>query len=120
MATIKNRHVKAIIQLRRATETEWYDYNPILRLAEPALSTDVYKLKIGDGVHRWRDIEYLGLDTSELIELLGEYATKEYVDENGGKIDSISVNGTAQVIDEYKNIDINNIIIDCGSVPQGE
>lgn len=79
MAIIK-KHVKAIIQLRRATEQEWYDYNPVLRLAEPALSTDVYKLKIGDGVRHWRDIDYLGLDTSELTELLEDYATKEYVE----------------------------------------
>lgn len=54
-----NKHVKAVIQLRRATEKEWIDYNPILRLGEPALSTDVYKLKIGDGVRHWRQIPYL-------------------------------------------------------------
>ena len=30
----------------------------------------------------------------------------EYVDQNGGKIDSISVNGVEQVIDQNKNVDI--------------
>ena len=114
MATIR-KHVKAIIQLRRATEQEWIDYNPILRLAEPALSTDVYKLKIGDGVRHWADIDYLGLDSSELMEILEDYATKDYVDEFGGKIDSISIGGTAQTIDENKNVDINNLIINCGT-----
>lgn len=49
MATVKNRHVKAVIQLRRATEQEWIYLNPVLRLGEPCFSTDVYKLKIGDG-----------------------------------------------------------------------
>ena len=44
MAIIK-KHVKAVIQLRRATEQEWIDYNPILRVGEPALSTDKDKLK---------------------------------------------------------------------------
>ena len=34
------------------------------------------------------------------------FATEQYVSENGGKIDSISVNGTPQEIDENKNIDI--------------
>lgn len=34
------------------------------------------------------------------------YATEEYVDQNGGKIDSISVNGTAQTIDQNKNVDL--------------
>ena len=76
---IVRRHVKAIIQLRRATEPEWIEVNPILRVGEPALSTDVYKLKIGNGQDHWSDIDYLGLDTSELIELLADYATKDYV-----------------------------------------
>lgn len=35
-----------------------------------------------------------------------DYATKSYVEENGGKIDSISVNGEPQQIDENKNVDI--------------
>ena len=34
------------------------------------------------------------------------YATEDYVDQNGGKIDSISVNGTAQTIDQNKNVDL--------------
>ena len=58
MATIK-KHVKAIIQLRRATEQEWIDYNPILRVGEPALSTDKNSLKIGNGRDHWLDLPYL-------------------------------------------------------------
>lgn len=34
------------------------------------------------------------------------YATQQYVEENGGKIDSISVNGVTQPIDEDKNVDL--------------
>ena len=59
---IKRRHVKAIIQLRRAKEQDWIDYNPVLRVGEPALSTDVYKLKIGDGKRHWLEIPYLHED----------------------------------------------------------
>ncbi len=81
MAIVK-KHVKAVIQLRRATEPEWIEVNPILRVGEPALSTDVYKLKIGNGHDHWSDIAYLGLDTSEITEILADYATKEYVDEH--------------------------------------
>lgn len=58
MAIVK-KHVKAIIQLRRATEPEWIQVDPILRVGEPALSTDVYKLKIGDGQRYWSEIPYL-------------------------------------------------------------
>lgn len=33
-----NRRVKAIIQFRRATESEWIEKNPILRPGEPAMN----------------------------------------------------------------------------------
>lgn len=114
MAT-KIRHVKAVIQLRRATESEWIERNPILRKGEPAYSTDVNKLKIGDGNTDWINLEYLGLSTEEIIEILDDYATKEYVDEHGGKINSISVGRTAMEIDENKNVDIDNLILNCGT-----
>ena len=61
MATI-NKHVKAVIQLRRAMESEWIDKDPILHLGEPALSTDKNKLKIGDGKKHWSELEYIGTD----------------------------------------------------------
>ena len=66
MATVK-KHIKAIIQLRRATEAEWIEVDPILRLAEPALSTDVYKLKVGDGHKHWSELEYLNDAEFELV-----------------------------------------------------
>ena len=66
MATVK-KHIKAIIQLRRATEAEWIEVDPILRLAEPALSTDVYKLKVGDGQKHWSELEYLNDAEFELV-----------------------------------------------------
>ena len=56
---IKRKHVKAIIQLRRATEQEWISVNPILRDGEPALSTDKNKLKIGNGSLHWSEIPYM-------------------------------------------------------------
>lgn len=69
MATI-NRHVKAVIQLRRAKEQEWIDYNPILRVGEPALSIDKNKLKVGNGKDHWLDLPYLFDESiSELIQI---------------------------------------------------
>lgn len=86
MATKKKR-IKAIIQLRRATEREWIDYNPILRVGEPALSTDVYKLKIGDGLSEWRELPYL---SETEIEAVME------------RIDNLTIN---DLIDGFLNID---------------
>lgn len=92
---IKRRRVKAVIQLRRATEKEWIDLNPILRVGEPALSTDVYKLKIGDGKHYWKQIPYLTSSGG------GE-----------GGIEYIAGNG---IIIENNIIELDDLILDCGT-----
>ena len=80
MAT-KIRHVKAIIQLRRGPESDWERVDPTLMIGEAAYSTDVNKLKIGDGAKPWTQLEYLNMTESEIREILETYATKEYVDE---------------------------------------
>ena len=140
---------KTVFKFRRALESTWTEVNPILELGEPAYSYDVQRLKIGDGRNHWRNLRYLDStqDLDEVIEKLNnlymsdikdssDYATKIYVDENGGKINSISVNGVIQPIDYNKNVDLNiinynagngitiinqqisienNLIIDCGT-----
>ena len=77
MAT-KKKHIKAVIQLRRATEAEWIEVDPILRLAEPALSTDVYKLKIGDGNKHWSELNYL--NDSEFNSVITRIEALENID----------------------------------------
>lgn len=64
---IKKRHVKAVIQFRRATEAEWYQYNPILRAGEPALSTDIMKVKVGDGTTDWVSLQYIDRNVSDSV-----------------------------------------------------
>ena len=99
MAT-KTRHVKAIIQLRRAKEPEWIEKNPILRLGEPAYSTDVNKLKIGDGTHLWSEIPYLlESEYEEIMELI-EHGM--YTAGNG-------------IVIENREIQLDNLILDCGT-----
>ena len=97
---IKRRHVKAIIQLRRATEQEWIDYDPILRLAESALSTDVYRLKIGDGQRHWSEIPYLLQNEMDYIIDLIEHGL--YTAGNG-----------IQIIN--REISLDDLIVDCGT-----
>lgn len=90
---IKKKHVKAVIQLRRATEEEWVKVDPILRLGEPALSTDVYKLKVGDGVRHWREIPYM---TSS----------------SGGGSEYTAGKG---IVIENSEIRLDELIFDCGT-----
>lgn len=55
---VKRRHIKAVIQFRRATESEWIEKDPILYAGEPALSTDLNKFKIGNGIAHWSELPY--------------------------------------------------------------
>lgn len=96
----KRKHVKAIIQLRRAIEADWIRVNPILREGEPALSTDVYKLKIGNGHDHWNDIPYL---------LENEMTFIEELIENG-----MYTAGNGIVIVD-KEISLDDLILDCGT-----
>ena len=97
---IVRKHVKAIIQLRRATEPEWIEVDPILRVGEPALSTDVYKLKIGNGHDHWSEIPYLlQTEYEEIMELIDHGM---YEAGNGITI-------------ENKTIALDDLILDCGT-----
>ena len=99
MAIVK-KHVKAVIQLRRAKEQEWIDLNPILRVGEPALSTDVYRLKIGNGHDHWSDIPYLlENEYNEIMELIEH-----------GMYDA----GNGIIINE-RVISLDELILDCGT-----
>lgn len=47
------------IQLRRDSSARWAEINPILLEGEVGFETDTKHRKIGDGVHRWNELEYL-------------------------------------------------------------
>lgn len=147
---VTKKILRTVFKLRRATEQEWEQVNPILDLGEPGYAYDIQRLKIGNGINHWHDLRYIDISTSEVLDLVktlsvedladgADYATKEYVEENGGKINSISANGIPQVIDENKNVDLtipnytagngitinnnvialDNLIIDCGTSTVG-
>lgn len=97
---IVRKHVKAIIQLRRATESEWIEVDPILRVGEPALSTDVYRLKIGNGHDHWSEIPYLLESEYEEIMALIDHGMYEA--------------GNGIVLDE-RVIALDDLILDCGT-----
>ena len=54
------------IQLRRDTSTNWTANNPVLSSGEVAFSTDLGKIKIGNGTANWIDLPYIHLTPAEL------------------------------------------------------
>ena len=51
MATVR-------VQLRRGTEQQWYDANPVLAAGEVGIETDTNTFKFGDGATAWRVLDY--------------------------------------------------------------
>lgn len=51
---------KVKFKLRRADACEWQSANPVLQDGEPGFEADTFRLKIGDGVHPWSMLPYIG------------------------------------------------------------
>lgn len=54
------------IQLRRDTATNWQSNNPVLASGEVAISTDINKIKIGNGVATWTSLSYIDVDKAPI------------------------------------------------------
>ncbi len=54
--------IKTTFQLRRGLSYDWADLNPILASGEPGFEIDTNKLKIGNGVYHYNDLEYINED----------------------------------------------------------
>ena len=51
--------IKTTFQLKRGTSTRWQELNLILAAGEPGFEIDTNKLKIGDGVTPWNELNYI-------------------------------------------------------------
>jgi hypothetical protein len=55
------------IRLRRSSASGWLDINPVLALGEAGYESDSKKLKVGDGVRSWSNLDYLRVDPSSIV-----------------------------------------------------
>ena len=52
-----SRIIKTTFQLRRGLKQDWETINPLLAYGEPGFEVDTNKLKIGNGLEEWNDLE---------------------------------------------------------------
>lgn len=52
-------NIKEKVLLRGGSAKEWTNINTLLLAKEIGIETDTYKMKLGDGVRKWRDLPYL-------------------------------------------------------------
>lgn len=55
-----------LIQIRRGTSSQWSSANPVLASGELAISTDLEKIKIGNGTSTWSNLLYINLTPDEI------------------------------------------------------
>ena len=65
------------LQHRGGTSADLTSVNPLLKQREIVIETDTNRIKIGDGVHRWNELEYADAGAT-IINILGLY-----IDEDG-------------------------------------
>lgn len=79
----------------------------IVKVNNSALTPDANKA-VNIDLSGYAETSDIPLDLSDLTNTGADpYATESYVDQNGGKIDSISIDGTTQTIDANKNVALN-------------
>ena len=55
------------IQLKRGKSSSWKTLNPVLNPGEPGFEIDTGKLKIGNGIDEWLDLQYVGQDKTLIV-----------------------------------------------------
>lgn len=54
-----NRTLNSIIKIKRDTSANWETIDPVLALGEIAYDTTNNKLKVGDGISEWNNLDYI-------------------------------------------------------------
>ncbi len=68
-----------IIQLRRDLESNWISFNPVLAIGEVGYSSDVRKIKFGDGVSDWVTLPYYFTDAENYISAVYNAGTEQNI-----------------------------------------
>lgn len=50
--------IKTTFMFRRGLQSAWEKNNPVLAYGEPGFEKDTYRLKIGDGITPWNNLDY--------------------------------------------------------------
>lgn len=63
--------MRTIFRIRRDTAQRWIEVNPQLSSGEPGLEIDTRRLKIGDGVSVWTELDYITDEEIDVDGLIG-------------------------------------------------
>lgn len=86
--------LKARIQLKKDTSEAWRINNPVLLDGEAGYESDTNLMKVGDGIHRWLELDYINSGATAIA------STANYAI-NAGALGGTSAADWANKFDNY-------------------
>lgn len=86
--------LKARIQLKKDTSEAWRINNPVLLDGEAGYESDTNLMKVGDGIHRWLELDYINSGATAIA------STANYAI-NAGALGGTSAADWAKKFDNY-------------------
>lgn len=86
--------LKARIQLKKDTSEAWRINNPVLLDGEAGYESDTNLMKVGDGIHRWLELDYINSGATAIA------STANYAI-NAGALGGISAADWTKKFDNY-------------------
>ena len=86
--------LKARIQLKKDTSEAWRINNPVLLDGEAGYESDTNLMKVGDGIHRWLELDYINSGATAIA------STANYAI-NSGALGGTSAADWAKKFDNY-------------------
>ena len=86
--------LKARIQLKKDTSEAWHINNPVLLDGEAGYESDTNLMKVGDGIHRWLELDYMNSGATAIA------STANYAI-NAGALGGTSAADWAKKFDNY-------------------
>lgn len=86
--------LKARIQLKKDTSEAWRINNPVLLDGEAGYESDTNLVKVGDGIHRWLELDYINSGATAIA------STANYAI-NAGALGGTSAADWAKKFDNY-------------------
>lgn len=109
----------AVIQFKRATSARWEELDPVLAEGEPGYDITEGRIKIGDGIHHWKEL--LFQDEKAVVSRESRFAFPAYgkantlyKDESAGQlyqwiVDEVNPSGRYQIIGTEGVLDVTQI-----------
>lgn len=105
------------IQVRRDTAVNWTTHNPILANGEMGLEKDTNRIKFGDGINTWSNLDYYAIGEDNTASNLGD-GEGLYYEKSGSdlRFKSLKATGGVSLTSDGTSVTISGAELDGGTI----